>query len=421
MPGQSARQKRTPRVAETFVNPRLAAWTRLMDEGVSNSTILVVGDSTGVGTTRWPYLLAQYIAQQWPAWTVIWAPWDDPSKTYPAGSRVTIQTGTNGQTLTIWNASVSGQVIAYARDNYTTITSGLTPDLIFFNYAHNSPQIGDAYRYIHAETFLRYQNMWPKAAVVSIVQNPRDPVIWATASPTYAQDQQNQRAVYEFSVAQGVPVVDVNAAFRAIPNFGSVLLNADGLHPNDSTGSPLWASLVWNVIKPTGSRALASGHQPSSTRVWIPASQFYAVDGTPTLGVTANGIQYWSLPNGAISSVVALVDIPTAWLCQNIHIITTAGVAGTTGNQVIIAGAHQYVGSRYGLGGSVTLGGFITDATVTTSGVYTVGKTFDLVIWDRITLGSSPVALKVQRVGTNASDTFANPVQFLGLMIEQAF
>jgi hypothetical protein len=403
------------------VSPRVAAWHRIMDEATADSALLVNGDSTGVGTTRWPRLLANYIATQWPTWTVVWAPWDDTTKTYPTGSKVTVQSGSNGRTLTIYNQSVSGQVIAYARDNMATITSGITPDVIFWNYGHNATQVGDAYRPVHAETVIRYRNAYPKAATVSIIQNPRDQVIFASTSPTYSSTQTTFRAIYEFSVAQGLTIVDVNANFRAYPAYGSALLNSDGLHPNDATGSPRWASITWDAIKPTGARAPAPGVQLSSNRIWIPAAQFYAVDGSPTISTLSYGWQAWGMPNGADTSVACSVDIPTAWKYQNAHLLTVTTAAGAAGNQQVFSPFHQYGSTSTGIGGLVTIGTWVADASLTSGAQYIAGVTVDRLLWDRIQFSASPVALKVMRKGTNASDTFASPIHILGLMIEQAY
>ncbi|WIA99759.1 SGNH/GDSL hydrolase family protein [Curtobacterium sp. MCBA15_012] len=409
--------------APAYTSPRLDAFHRALQLPASDVYLLVLGDSTGAGITRFPRLLANYFAAQYPKWSVVYDAWDDSSKTYPTANRVTVQTGTNGFTLYIKNGSVSGQVIGYARDNMATLTAGFSASLIYFNYAHNSPQLGDGYRYLMAETVNRYRNQYPKAAIVVGTQNPRDPAAWPlSAAPNdYASDDGKQRAVYEWAVAQGFPVVDINRIFYNYgSNWSSALMLADGLHPNDNAGSPLWAKSVWNVIRPRGA-IVSPGHQPDSNRIWIPAREFYAVDGTPTL-TSAYGLQAWSLPNGSLNSIAALVDIPSAWKAQNIHAITTAAAAGAAGQTSLFSASHQYVGTSTGIGGAINLGTWVSDNAAVTNGAnYTAGRTQDNTLWDRITLGASPVALKVGRDGTSSADTFASAILLLGLMIEQAY
>jgi hypothetical protein len=143
-------------VPNNYKSMRIASWHRAITEEAVNTNVLVVGDSTGASTTRWPRLITNNIAAAWPRQTVIYKGWDDTTKTYPAGQTVIVQTGTGPRTITVYNGSLSGSVIAYARDNQGTLTSGFTPDVIFFNFGHNSPQLADDYRAIHQETVQMY-------------------------------------------------------------------------------------------------------------------------------------------------------------------------------------------------------------------------------------------------------------------------
>ena len=77
--------------------PRLtsaASLKQIMAEGTYSGAIQVIGDSTGVGATRWPYRLSQSIAADHLAYTVIFRDWDGTAQDYAAP--VTIQTGTAG-------------------------------------------------------------------------------------------------------------------------------------------------------------------------------------------------------------------------------------------------------------------------------------------------------------------------------------
>jgi hypothetical protein len=82
---------------EQIGRPRRAgAFTALMaamDLGQS-CALQVLGDSTGVTNTRWPYLIGQKFAAAYPAYTVQEANWDDTSQSYNATS--VVQTGAAG-------------------------------------------------------------------------------------------------------------------------------------------------------------------------------------------------------------------------------------------------------------------------------------------------------------------------------------
>lgn len=393
-------------VQPATTSPAAASWHRQMREAAADSTILVVGDSTGASLTRWPRLVCNKLATAYPTWTIKYHGWDDPTKTYPVGNDVTVQTGTNGRTLHVYNASVSGQVIGYAQNNIGSITSGITPNVILFNYGHNSPQLTDDYRAIHASGMLSYISLWPNALVASMTQNPR-----AVTDPEYAADQGKQRAIYEMSVAMGLPLIDVNEAFRQYGNYAADLLNPDGLHPNDTAGSPLWADLVWDAIKPTGA-SVSPGVQLGATQLWVPATNFMAATGTPTLSIQF-GNPVWALDDTADEAVVGNVSIPSAWKRQNINLFY-APAASNAGNVV------WSVGRMY-LGGSVTMGTFTTDGGATHASPGVAGKIGTPGVYARTGLSSSAITFRVQRTGSSASDTMAGDALFLGLMIERAY
>lgn len=392
-----------------LTSPKAASWHRQMREATADQSLLVLGDSTGAGTTRWPYLLTGYLARQYPDWTVVYQGWDDTSKTYLAGNKLTVQKGTNGRTVTIWNGSVSGQTAGYAMNNVGTMTSGIgTPAVVFFNYGHNSPQVTDDYRAIHIQALQVYLNLYPNALVVSIIQNPR-----VTADAAYSSDQGKQQAIYDMSANLGLTIVDVNEAFRLYGNGNfAALMNADGLHPNDNTGSPLWAQLVWNAIKPTGVIAPAA-QQSSSTQIWVPANQFFALTGSPTLQ-SFFGQQAWAMNDSALNEVACSVHIPSQWKRQNVWILWTTNQ--TTTNPVMWTGGHMY------LGASINMGTWTMDNTGSAQNAPNVaGRGATQTVFNRVTFGVSPIALKVGRDGANAGDTLVGDALMLGMMIERAY
>lgn len=409
----SGRRLDSFKVSERTKSARLGAWHRLLDEATLDSHVLALGDSTGSGLTRFVRLLADRIAAQYPAHTVIYAPWDDTSKTYPAGSKVTVQTGSNGRTITVWNGSFSGSVIGYARDNVVTLTSGVSPQVILVNYGHNSPQLTGQYRAIHQETVQLYSNRFPDAAVVLITQNPR-----ATTDSAYADDEGKQRAVYGLAAAWGYDLVDVNKAFREYPNYASVLLDVDGLHPS-TAGSVYWADLVWDALDPSRVEQLA-GLQGVSSRVWVPANLFEIAQGTPTLAVV-HGVPTWALDATAVESVVATVDIPSSWVYQNIRAIWTTTTGTGAPANVQWSGDHMYVGGRSGYGGSIDLGTFSASGGVQSTASTVTGRTVVADVWARVTLGQAPVALRVGRNGAHANDTLPQDALFIGIIIDRAY
>lgn len=395
-----------------FTNPQATIVHRALKEATVDLNFLVVGDSTGASLTRWARLLCNRIAAEHPTWTIVYAPFDDGTKTYPVGSRQTVQAGTNGRTLTLWNASLSGSAIGYARDNISTIVAPIAAaDMVLINYGHNSPQLGDDYRAVHLETVLLYQRKYAKALFVLMTQNPR-----ATTDPAYNDGQSKNRAIYELAMSRGFCMVDVNRAFIDYGNYAADLLLPDGLHPNDTKGSPLWADLVWQGIRPTGV-TVTPGPQPVGSRVWVPASQFYAVDGAPSLVLdSASKQQGWSLDPATEESVACSVTWPDAWKRQNAYLYWVTPTSVGAGSAVRWETTHMYTDA-----GSVTLGAWANPLPVTSTAPATSAFMRQELVWNRNALGRVPLSVKVKRVAADAADTLATDAVLLGMLIEAAY
>ena len=394
----------------------LAKMYRKLDQAESaNANLLVLGDSTGNATDEWPYLLAVKIAAAYPNHTVKWALWVDATKNFPVGDTATIQTGTNGLAITIWNVSVSGEVVGYAQNNHTTIRSGLSaggalpPDVIFFNYGHNSPQLGADYRAIQIEAINLYTNFYPSAAIVQIAQNPR-----ATSDPSYANDQNKQAVISQMALDEGHVLVDVNSDWVALGDY-SALVDVDGLHPTP-LGSQRWADLVWEIISPK-SRITFAGKGSRSDYIWIPAADFFVSQGVPELALHGV-VPAWSLDPDATESVVATVAYPTDWTAVNVVALMLS--AGTSGVATMRCN-YAYLGNQ---SGTFTTGVALSTFTQGTAANVSVGATLNgnapVRLQNRIAWSQRPLALQVQRDAAAGADTLTTDVFFAGVAILKA-
>jgi len=84
----------------------------------ADTSILLIGDSTGDGTSAWFYRVGQWLAARFPDYTVEYRAWDDTPKKY--ARPVTIQTGPLGAQY----ASLPGTTRTMCQDQTATITNG---------------------------------------------------------------------------------------------------------------------------------------------------------------------------------------------------------------------------------------------------------------------------------------------------------
>lgn len=96
LPLASALAKQREILIPPIRNTFLPGFADLMKAGVSDITLVILGDSTGAGLTAWPFLLAQNLASKFPAYTVRFRAWDTGNNWMPSNSIATIQTGLSG-------------------------------------------------------------------------------------------------------------------------------------------------------------------------------------------------------------------------------------------------------------------------------------------------------------------------------------
>lgn len=391
-------------------------YRKLDQEGSANANILVLGDSTGNAPNEWPYLVGVKLAAAYPNHTVKWALWADATKNFPPGDVATIQTGTSGKTITIWNVSVSGEVVGYAQNNHATIRSGLSaggalpPDVIIFNYGHNSPQLDADYRAIHIEAINTYTNFYPSAAIVQIAQNPR-----ATSDPSYANDQNKQAVIAQLALDEGHILVDVNTDWVTYGNYAVDLLDPDGLHPTPA-GSQRWANLLWDSISPK-SRTTFAGRGSRSDYIWVPAVDFFISQGTPELALRGI-IPAWSLDPATTESLVTTVTYPTDWTAVNVvALMLSAGTAGVATMRC----NYAYLGNQ---AGTFTSGVVLSSFTAGTASNVSLGATANgnapVRLQNRIAWSQRPLALQVQRDAAASADTLTTDAYFAGVAIMKA-
>lgn len=401
---------------------RIAQMNRVIREGVRDVHVLVVGDSTGAGAVnpiRWVRRLATKIAMQWPTHTVLYKGFDNTANTYSVENQ-TVQTGSGPRAIHVWNASVSGSAIGNAIAKIGNMVNGFRPDIVFWNFGHNSPQNGDDYRSVAMGAMQEYALRFPDAAVVVVGQNATTAPF---AGPETSQDK--VRATLDLAQMEGWTIADTYRAYVETPNWQTELLLPDGLHPS-SAGSEKQAEVIWEAIRPGSSSPLVitgPGRQSKPTRVIVPAAAFYPVSGSSQIGRVGDH-QAWELPDGVDTFIAAtMIDAPSDWRFLNIYAIWTTAVAPGAARDVRWDFSRMYMGgvNAWGQASGSDISTWLNDGATTGSSSGSALRVASTVLWNRSGLGSRPLAFKIGRTGAHAADTLAASAWFLGLVIDRAY
>lgn len=488
-----------------------AVLTSRLANAVDDAVLLVLGDSTGIGQTRWVYLLSAWLGQQFPACTVNYWQWNDTNQNYDplgtAGSSKVVQTGTASRTdtscattsgsptvtdaaikladagrpvsgpgipaatyvanvtdgasftlsssstvgigvnatatgtgvsltfgprkLDVYNASVSGQIAPYpiATTTRWTATVPVAPHCVIYSYGHNNGNmIGSMTYRLQAYPLARkIQEAFPQAGLIVTLQNPR-----AATDVEKANDLSRQRANAEMAAAEGYGVVDVTRRFLQDPNYAANLLNPDGLHPNDTAGSPAWAAEVQKHFK-ASLTARPAGPIIRDTWKFIPAGQFSVSEGTPTLGVVNASAPGWAFANAAQSGIVTAIDFPAHWAAYDVYAVWTVatGSGYTSANNQILWELGYYGLGSVGFSAPIdAVAGFSQTSFVvggtTVGGASNVGTAYQIKsnklasYSGSVPLTNRPVGFRLRRMGLNATDNLAANVYVYGLLLVRA-
>jgi hypothetical protein len=386
-----------------------------MQIGIEDSVLLILGDSTSSGTTRWAYLLAGILATRFPTHTINYRAWNDTSQAYDTA--VVIRTGSGARKLDIYNGSFSGSVSTYPGARWAAIAP-VTPHCVIVNYGHNN--VGStAYRDGQYTLTRQVQERWPMAGIICCAQNPR-----AATDSECTNDLIRQRQVMELCASEGYDCVNVTKLFLNDPNYATTLLIGDGIHPNDSLGSPLWATEV--------AKLFVRNVTPASPRLndmqkWVPASEFVAHVGSPTFG-RVNDCPAWSLDPTTIESIATTVVPPSHWQSWDIYVLWThqTGSGLTAGNSGVtfkLERSNQGSGLSTpldGTGGATSAYAVLTAAKVGGANNNGAWGEQNTLLRTNETTAARPVGYRITRLATDGGDTLAEDVNVLGMLLVRA-
>ena len=227
--------------------PQTAAYGLLskMRAALEDVCIIINSDSTGITQDtdpstgqvfkKWTRKLAEFLAGNYPAYTVNYYSWSSNAYATPE----TIQIGTAGKTLHFYNAAVAGTQPLYLMGQYfETAYVPRQADLIIFNHGHNTDNNAPASTHMGMDLAILYTMLQrhPNAGAIIVSQNPlRD-----SDNGTVRSNGARQAAI-----TAGFSLVDV---FQLFQNAGKPSAwYMDNIHPN-ATGDAKIFDLVKNLF-----------------------------------------------------------------------------------------------------------------------------------------------------------------------------
>jgi hypothetical protein len=394
----------------------------VLRRGQADASLVVCGDSTGNETNEWVYLAVLSIASEFPTHSVIYRLWNDGSQAYD--SPVTVQTGSGARTLSVYNASVPGASAAYVYDESVVDTRlaaimPVPPTQIILSYGYNwtAPE----YRFEILKAVRAVRGRQPLADIILVSQPPR-----AVGADNEANNSARAADVRAVAAQERLGLIDAHQAFIDYGNYSADLISGvDGIHPTD-LGQEVWVAEALKTLRGHPVRHHPRSASPGGDRVWIPATQFFASAGSPTLAIVANSVPTWALDKDTDEAVTATADVPSSWGRVNVYLVWFA--AATSGSVVFVP--------RYGRLSSfdATSSGFYTapaalgSTTIAASGTANAMR-FTLVTNQNVAVPSAspgrlangrPLIVSITRDADNVSDTMNGDAQFVGLLIERA-
>lgn len=309
--------RETPNYANDATAANLRALIAKLDRGVADPTLLWITDSLGNEASEPPRLVANYLAQKYPAVTVRIAYWDEVGEAgYSAP--LTVQTGTGSRVLTVWVASKAGSRPEYVLGSrYQAAVAALTPDAVIIMHGHNTggPPTGPG-EALQRNVFLQLTETvtatHPLAGLVLIAENPS---LMAGRETWQAHKAQ---IIEQIAGIRGYGFLDAERAFWEYGNWQADLM-ADATHPN-AAGSALIASLV--------NAALETARGVSATRLETAlvtrSAKNFVTNGDFSAWASTNP-DNWTLTNATFAKDTT--DYETGSQAARVTATTTAGAA----------------------------------------------------------------------------------------------
>jgi lysophospholipase L1-like esterase len=345
-----------------------------------------------------------------------------------AGKSEVVQVGTGGGVVDIYNMAATGTQPSYvtaSSSRWAVVNapfSTTAPDLLIINHGHNTGSGTETAQSNALTPLIRLlRSMAPRAGMLLTAQNPTNP-----ARGGYdAEDINRAYRTVTIAAYEQCGLIDALGAFLSHVGWETDYLNADGLHENQA-GATAWFE---KAIKPHFQPVTAFGRPATpaarTDHIFIPASQMYLFSGTPSLAVVNSNMQMWTLKKAEIGSIQADVSLPEHWPAYDVFVewATPAASGYTASSRVAfrllrqqqIGGVVEPALTTNFAPGSLLNSG-IQLATPNNSSAY---YTFSFKIGNGTANPKGPLSIRIQRDGTDASDTVSEDILVKGIVLKR--
>jgi hypothetical protein len=210
----------------------------LISQDLEDVSIVLVGDSTGVGTGAWFQIMATMIAPSWPTRTVRIRNWNTTTHTYDAPS--TLQTGSGSRVVDFYNASEPATNTFFPIDvDFDTRLASIQPTMCLISEGHNegtSSTNRDVVTSAMINLCESITEVCPSTDLVLVGQNPETNNTNQTRCSGWYRQIAGQRGYGYMSILEAFL-----ADSRWALGTGGGGIMSDAVHPNNA-GYTLWAT-----------------------------------------------------------------------------------------------------------------------------------------------------------------------------------
>lgn len=380
-----------------------------LNNNITSSNIIILSDSIGDQIGEWTYLFTEYLADNYPSYTVDLRFWDTSSLTYQPPQ--TFQSGSGINMINVYIGGASGQGVSYGNINFNSLFP-VEPDLVMISYGHNDNYSSrDLYKTEYLLLTKKIKRTFLKSQIILLAQNPKE-----SSQPTFGNGVLNALDINYLAGKEGYGFINIMQKFFDYGNYSELL--TDGIHPN-SSGSLLWANEIKKAF-PKNNKSNSVYPKEKQETIFVPVTSFLSNSGSLSFIPKAGdmGIPYIPLDPTTVNSIFSSIMLPYHWETINVYVYWTTPTNATGTN--VFFNSYSYfldetvLAPTLGGGAFVTAPGGIANKIQKTQ-IYSYLGSGEY----SLEVKNTPFSFSITRLGTNVNDTYTDNCQVLGVLFER--